>query len=147
MIIIALNLFKKQRYQNNLNNDVILSLSITLNTLCLHNIPKAVVPKCSVRKGILRNLTKFTGKHLCQSIFLNKVAGIRPATLLKKRPWHRCFPVNFVKFLRTPFFTEYLWILLNFSEHLFLQNTFDGCFWHSSNFYLKSTSNIEVCTR
>ena len=24
-------------------------------------------------------------------------------TLLKKRPWHRCFPENFVKFLRTPF--------------------------------------------
>ena len=26
-----------------------------------------------------------------------------PATLLKKRLWHRCFPVNFAKFLRTPF--------------------------------------------
>ena len=29
-----------------------------------------------------------------------------PATLLKKRLWHRCFPVNFVKFLRTPFYRE-----------------------------------------
>ena len=28
---------------------------------------------------------------------------LTPATLLKKRIWHRCFPVNFVKFLRTPF--------------------------------------------
>ena len=28
----------------------------------------------------------------------------RPATLLKKKLWHRCFPVNFAKFLRrTPF--------------------------------------------
>ena len=27
-----------------------------------------------------------------------------PATLLKKRLWRRCFPVNFEKFLRTPFF-------------------------------------------
>ena len=26
-----------------------------------------------------------------------------PATLLKKILWHRCFPTNFVKFLRTPF--------------------------------------------
>ena len=26
-----------------------------------------------------------------------------PATLLKKRLWYRCFPVNFVKFLRTSF--------------------------------------------
>ena len=55
------------------------------------------------KKSVLRNFTKFTGKHLCQSFFFNKVAGLRPATLLKKRLWHRCFPVNFVKFLRTPF--------------------------------------------
>ena len=35
-----------------------------------------------------------------------------PATLLKKRPWHRCFPSTFAKFLRTPFFTEHLrWLL------------------------------------
>ena len=27
----------------------------------------------------------------------------RPVTLLKKRLWHKCFPVNFAKFLRTPF--------------------------------------------
>ena len=27
----------------------------------------------------------------------------RPATLLKKRLYHRCFPVNFAKFLRTSF--------------------------------------------
>ena len=26
-----------------------------------------------------------------------------PATLSKKRIWHRCFPVNSTKFLRTPF--------------------------------------------
>ena len=34
------------------------------------------------------------------------------ATFFKKRLWHRCFPVNFTKFLRTPFFTEQLrWFL------------------------------------
>ena len=31
------------------------------------------------------------------------VAGLRSATLLKRRLRHRCFPVNFIKFLRTPF--------------------------------------------
>ena len=36
----------------------------------------------------------------------------QPATLLKKRLWHKCFPVNFVKLLRTPFLTEHLWWLL-----------------------------------
>ena len=36
----------------------------------------------------------------------------RPATLFKKRLWQRCFPVNFAKFLRAPFFIEHLWWLL-----------------------------------
>ena len=34
---------------------------------------------------------------------------IKKETLLKKRLWHRCFPVNFAKFLRKPFFIEHLW--------------------------------------
>ena len=51
-------------------------------------------PELFCKKGVLRNFTKFTGKHLCQ------------------RLWHRCFYVNFVKFLRTPF----------------LQDTSRGCF-------------------
>ena len=40
--------------------------------------------------------------------FFDKVAGLWPATLLKERLWHRFLPVNFVKFLRTPFLTEHL---------------------------------------
>ena len=59
--------------------------------------------RCSVKKGILGNFAKFTGKHLYQSLLFNKVGGLRPATLLKKTLWHRCFPVNFAKFQRTPF--------------------------------------------
>ena len=66
------------------------------------------------KKGFLRNFSKFTGKHPCQRVFFNKIAGFRPATLLKKTLWHRCFPVNFEKFLRTPFFAEHLrWLLLH----------------------------------
>ena len=53
-------------------------------------------------------------------------AGLRPDILLKKRPWHRCFPVNFANFLRTPF----------------LQNTSGGCFWrldfYSIRFHMDS---------
>ena len=62
-------------------------------------------------KGALRNCAKFTEKHLCQSLFFNKVASLRPATSFKKRLWHRCFSVNFAEFLRTPFITEHLWWL------------------------------------
>ena len=68
------------------------------------------------RKGVLRNVAKFTGKHLCQSLLFNKVAGLRPATLLKTRDSGTDdFSTNFVKFLRTPFPTEHLrWLLLLF---------------------------------
>ena len=42
---------------------------------------------------------------------------------LKKRLWHRCFPVNFAKFLRTTFFTEHLWwLLLSLSKQKQTQN-------------------------
>ena len=54
-------------------------------------------------KGVLRNYTNWTGKHMYQSLFLNKVTGLRPATLLRKRLWRRCFYVNFMNFFRTLF--------------------------------------------
>ena len=47
--------------------------------------------RCFIKKGVLSKFAKFTGKYLCQSL------------LLKKRLWHRCFPVNFANFLRKPF--------------------------------------------
>ena len=69
-------------------------------------------PEVFCINGVLGNFGKFTGKRLCQShlCFFNK--GLRPAILFKKRLLHRCFPVNFAKFLRTPFLTEHLrWLL------------------------------------
>ena len=45
--------------------------------------------RCSMKKDVLKNFTKFKG---------------RPAALLKKRLWHRCFPKNFANFLRAPFY-------------------------------------------
>ena len=38
--------------------------------------------RCSVRKGVLRNISKFKGKHLCQSLFFNKVASLRCSFIL-----------------------------------------------------------------
>ena len=66
-------------------------------------------PEVFCKKGVLRNFTKFTGKYQCQSVFFYKVARLRAAALLKKRPWHRCFPVNYVKFLRILFHIEHFW--------------------------------------
>ena len=57
-------------------------------------------PEVFCKNGILKKFTKCTEKHLCESLFLNKVAGLRSVTLLKKRLWHRYFPVNLAKFFK-----------------------------------------------
>ena len=56
---------------------------------------ETIIQRCSVKKVFFKILQNSQEKHLC----------LRPATatLLKNRLWHRCLPVNFVKFLRTPF--------------------------------------------
>ena len=41
-------------------------------------------PEVFCKKGALRNFAKFTEKHLCRSLVFNKIAGLRPATLLKR---------------------------------------------------------------
>ena len=91
-------------------------------------------PELYCEKGALRNFTKFTGKHLCQSLFFNKVArgllSLRPATSLKKRLWQRCFPLNFVKFLIT----------------FFLQSTSGGSFLYL-NFIKKSKCILKQIRR
>ena len=70
------------------------------------------------KKDVVRNFSKFTSKKIWQSLLLNKVAG-----LLKKRLWHRCFPVNFTKFLRMPFLIEHLrWLLLLIDGTIPLRN-------------------------
>ena len=39
--------------------------------------PNSSRPEEFYKKGVLRNSTKFTEKRLCQSLFFNKVAGLR----------------------------------------------------------------------
>ena len=85
------------------------------------------------RKGVLRHFEKFTGKHLCQSLLFNKVAGLRTVTLLKKRFWYSCFPVNFSKFLKTTSITETPVNQLVFREELV-----------ELQFYYSQTFSLEV---
>ena len=68
---------------------------------------------------VLKDFAIFTGKHLCWNLFLIKIQAWRPATLLKKRLQHRCFPVNVAKFLITATFIEDLWRqLLEFTRNI-----------------------------
>ena len=45
-------------------------------------IDRSIHLSCSVKKGVLRNFTKFTRKHLCQNLIFDKVAVLRPVTLI-----------------------------------------------------------------
>ena len=67
-----------------------------------HEVFRNSRPKLFCKKSVIRNFAKVTEKHLYQSLFSNKVAGWG-LELYQKGLWHRCFPVNFAKFLRTQF--------------------------------------------
>ena len=56
-----------------------------------------------------------------QRCSINKVIS----TLFKKRLWYRCFPMNFAKFLGTPFLTEHLRPLLLSFEKKQIMFSFD----------------------
>ena len=43
-------------------------------------------PEVFCKKGVLINFIKFTGKHLCQSLFLNKVSGLSKNTFSYRTP-------------------------------------------------------------
>ena len=75
------------------------------------------------KKSVLRNSRKFIGKQLRESLLFNKVAGLGPATLLKK---------SFVKFRRTSFYIERLWWLLlsywKFNTEVAISEFFENLF-------------------
>ena len=51
------------------------------------------------KKNVLKNFAKFT-EDTCARVLFNKVVY----NFIKNSFWHRYFPVNFAKFLRTPFY-------------------------------------------
>ena len=58
--------------------------------------------KCSVRKGVLRNFAKLTGKQQCQGLFFNEVA-------IKKESLALLLSCEFCEISKNTFFTEHLW--------------------------------------
>ena len=63
------------------------------------------------KEGAVENFTKFTGKNLSQSLFLNKVAGPRPYFTEKGTLAH-VFSSEFYEIFKNTFFIEHLWKLL-----------------------------------
>ena len=71
-----------------------------------------------------------------------------PESLLKEvRLWHRCFPVNFAKFLKTPFIIEHLWwLLLNLSWYILPLWVFFESFKVFSSSKMYEKSKIRLCS-
>ena len=68
---------------------------------------------CSVKKGVLKNFAKFTGKHLCQSLFLNKVVGAA-CNFMKKETLAQMLSCEFCKIFKNTFLQNTSgWLLLN----------------------------------
>ena len=81
--------------------------------------------RCVLWKKVFLKILQNSQENTCARVsFQNKVAGLGPATLLKKTLGHSCFPVNFAKFLRTPFSQNTF-----FTEHLFHRTPPRGCFY------------------
>ena len=74
---------------------------------CRPCFSEAIVQICPAKKVFLK-ISQNSQENTCAKVsFFNKVAGLGPAALLKKRLWRKCLPVNYVEFLLT-FFKKYL---------------------------------------
>ena len=69
--------------------------------------------RCSIKKVVFK-ISETSQENPCVEAFFNKVAGLDPASFLKKKLQHKCFPVKFAKLLRTP-------ILKNICKRLLLE--------------------------
>ena len=95
------HLYQIHTFNNNLNDEEMITTHLMCNkyqknlgkTCCRSSHPEVLC-----KKGVLRNLAKFIGKHLCQSLFFNKVAGSGLQLY-----WKRDFSTS-----------VFLWILRNF---------------------------------
>ena len=106
-------------------------------------------PKMFCKQGVLRNSTKFTKKHLCQSLIFNKVAGLRPQTcnFIKKEALAQEFSCEFCKtskntfFRKTPLVAASAYCIVVISCYLIV-SIVSNCFFMSNNKSLTFTVKI-----
>ena len=86
-------------HQGNLNKcsqpneyQLIISLLLDLNFAALWIVLGAL------KRNVLKNFVKLTGKHFCHNLYFKKVAGCRTSLLLKRNSNRGVFLWNFQKF-------------------------------------------------
>ena len=69
---------------------------------CFTSLDRSSHRRCSVRKGVLRNFAKYTGKRLCPGLFFNKDAA---CNFIKKETLAQVFSYEFCEISKNNFFT------------------------------------------
>ena len=75
---------------------------------CFYQIKRKNRKKKQKWSKFSRSLQSLAYKQMISTEAVAEKCSVKKVFLLKKRFWHRCFPVNFVKSVQTPFFTEHL---------------------------------------
>ena len=97
------------------------------SSILIANINKFLIQKTSRGRSslfqmifkidVFKDFAMFTGKHLCQSLFLIMLQA-KVCNFIRKRLYHGCFiVVNIAKFLRTAFLYQNWWLLLKISYY------------------------------
>ena len=82
-------------------------------------------------KKVLLDISQNSQENTCARVpFLNKAAGLR-MQFIKKRPWYKCFPVNFAEFLGAPFILEHL---VKYSNDCSFQKLFNSTVMFRTNY-------------
>ena len=77
-------------------------------------------PEVFCKKGVLRNFTKFKGKHLCQSLFLSY-------SFIKKAILAQVFSSEFCEISKNTFYKEHLlWLLPKQATFCYVYVTFSA---------------------
>ena len=94
----------------------------------------------AVRKGFLRNFAKFTGKHLRQSLYFNRVAG-HACSFIKIETLAQVFSSESCEISKNTFFIEHVWASASLSS----------CFWvnieeNGDSIFMK-TGFSDICNK
>ena len=84
---------------------------------------------------VFLEISQNSQENPCASLFSIKLraSGLQ---LEKKRPWHRCFPVNFAKFLRTSFLQNTFGrLLLRWLTQIPRKTTYNQCTITNNSFH------------
>ena len=81
--------------QTQFKNNAAWTFKLILTFKLIIELPEAVFQRCSVKKGVLRNFAKFTGKHLkkCQKETLAQAFSCEFCEISQNTFFHRTRPV------------------------------------------------------